>query len=95
MRRALLAIAVVIATGCSEKATIRPEGAADSVTSLVAERTGFRPTDVECPSGVEAKVGGRFECRFTGPEGPYVAHMEILSVEGERVDFRIDTEPVR
>lgn len=45
-----------------------------------------------CPDGVEAKVGGTFDCSFTGPEGPYVAHMRITDVEGARVVFAIRTE---
>lgn len=68
---------------------MKPDGAAKSVTDVVFEQTGFRAADVKCPSGVEAKVGGTFECRFTGPEGPYVAAVRILEVEGERVVFDI------
>lgn len=45
-----------------------------------------------CPDGVEAKVGGTFNCSFTGPEGPFVAHMRITDVEGARVVFAIRTE---
>jgi Domain of unknown function (DUF4333) len=85
-------------TGCSatikSKSTIRPEGAAKSVTDLVSEQTGFQPTDVTCPSDVEAKVGGEFECHFTGPEGkPYTAHMKITKIDGEDVIFDIKTRP--
>ena len=80
------------AWGCGET-TIVPSGAAMSVEELVKEQTGFEPDDVKCPSGVEAKVGGTFECTFTGPEGPYVAEMRITEVEGERVLFDIKTHP--
>jgi hypothetical protein len=93
-RPLLLAIATVaacLAAGCG-KSTIQPDGAAKSVVDVVTGQTSFRPADVKCPSGVEAKVGGTFDCHFTGPEGPYVAHLRILSVEGKRVEFRIDTE---
>jgi hypothetical protein len=86
------AVALQLA-GCAGPA-IKPEGAAKSVTDLVSEQTGFKPTDVSCPSGVKAKVGGQFECHFTGPEGkPYTAHMKITKVEGEDVVFDIKTEP--
>jgi hypothetical protein len=61
----------------------------------VSRQTEFRPNDVKCPSGVEAKVGGTFECRFTGPEGPYTAFMKIRKVDGERVLFGIRTRPDR
>lgn len=72
-----------------------PEGAERSVVDVVSEETGFRPKDVRCPSDVEAEVGGTFECHFTGPEGPYVAHMKILEVDGERVLFQVRTRPER
>ena len=41
--------------------------------------------------GIDAKVGGEFDCTFTGPEGPYKAHLKITSVDGEKVGFDIKT----
>ncbi|MDR3659407.1 MAG: DUF4333 domain-containing protein [Mycobacterium sp.] len=76
-------------TGCSS--TIKPDGAAQSVTDMVSSKTSFHPTDVTCPSGVDAKVGGEFDCHFTGPDGPYTAHLKITSVDGEKVGFDITT----
>ena len=78
---------------CGEGATVKPAGAERAVVDVVSRKTGFHPRDVRCPSGVEAEVGGAFDCRFTGPEGPYVAHMRILRVEGERVVYRVRTRP--
>jgi Domain of unknown function (DUF4333) len=72
--------------------TIKPEGAAQSVVNVVSTQTGFKPTDVSCPAGVEAKVGGEFDCKFTGPEGPYVAHMRITNVQGDDVEFDVKTQ---
>jgi hypothetical protein len=75
-------------------ATIKPEGAAQSIVDLVSKQTDFTPTDVTCPDDVKADVGVEFECTFTGPEDtPYVAHMKIVKVEGEQVVFDIKTEP--
>ena len=71
--------------------TVIPEGAAQTVVDVVTESTGFRPTDVTCPSGVEAEVGQQFECQFTGPEGPYTAYMQITTVEGQYVEYAITT----
>lgn len=85
----ILGLAVLL-VGCGES-TVKPEGAERSVVDVVSRETGFRPKDVRCPSDVEAEVGGTFECRFTGPEGPYVADMKILEVEGERVVFNVTT----
>jgi uncharacterized protein DUF4333 len=81
-------------TGCSSKTTIKPDGAAQSVVDVVSRQTGFRPADVQCPSGVEAKVGGQFDCHFTGPEGKqYTANMRVTKVDGERVEFDVRTHP--
>ena len=95
MRRALVVViasfAMLIA-GCS--ATIKPEGAAASVVDLVSKQTGFKPNDVKCPNGVDAKVGTEFECHFTGPEGKeYTAKMKVTKVDGEDVQFYIQTKP--
>jgi hypothetical protein len=80
-------------TGCSS--TIEPEGAAQSVAEVVSEQTGFDPADVACPSGVEAIEGEEFECRFTGPDGDYVAHVRVTTVDGQDVEFFIETEVQR
>lgn len=89
---AVLAAAPLVA-GCGTS-IIKPRGAAQSVVDAVARQTGLRPTDVKCPSGVDAKVGGTFDCDFTGPEPkPYVAHMRITAVHGQRVEFVVKTEP--
>jgi hypothetical protein len=71
--------------------TVMPEGAAQTIVDVVSESTGFRPTDVTCPSGVEAKVGQQFECQFTGPEGPYTAYMRIRKVDGQYVEYYVTT----
>src|ERR1700754_3100355 len=72
--------------------TIKPEGAAQSVVDLVSEKTDFKPTDVKCPGGIEAKVGQEFDCSFTGPDGDYTAHMKVLKIDGEQVLFDINTK---
>ncbi|WP_243394041.1 DUF4333 domain-containing protein [Mycobacterium ahvazicum] len=87
------AIAVPLA-GCSSKSTVKPDGAAQSVVDVVSKQTGFHPADVHCPDGVEAKVGVQFDCHFTGPEGKeYTADMKITKVNGEQVDFAVNTHP--
>lgn len=90
----LVGLVAVQLTACSSKTTIKPDGAAQSVVDVVSRQTGFHPPDVHCPSGVEAKVGGQFDCHFTGPEGTsYVANMRITKVDGERVEFDVNTHP--
>lgn len=90
----LLAALAMLLVGCSS--TIKPEGAAKSVVDLVDEQTGFKPTDVKCPEGVEAKEGTKFECKFTGPEGTeYTANMRVTKVEGDDVEFYIETAPTK
>jgi hypothetical protein len=90
---ALVVAAGILLAGCGT-ATIKQHGAEQSVASVVAQQTGFRPTDVKCPSGVEAKVGNTFDCHFTGPEPkPYVAHVRITNVQGQRVVFFVNSRP--
>jgi Domain of unknown function (DUF4333) len=67
--------------------TVSPSVAAKAVADSVASQTGFHPYDVSCPTGVEAKVTNEFDCHFTGPEGPYIAHMRITKVDGANVSF--------
>lgn len=89
----IVSLAALLA-GCG-KSTIKPDGAERVVVNVVSSQTGFRPADVRCPSGVEAQVGVTFQCHFTGPEGPYTAHMRVTRVQGERVEFSVRTRPSR
>ncbi len=89
-----IALAATLAVGlaaCGEK-TVEADSAAASVTDVVAEQTGFEPDDVSCPDDVEAKVGVTFECDFTGPDGDYVAEVEIVEVSGDEAQFRVVTK---
>jgi hypothetical protein len=88
---AALCVAVVALqlAGCSS--TLKPDRTAQTVTDFVSSQTGFKPTDVSCPSGVKAEVGREFDCHFTGPEGPYTAHLKITKVNGEDVSFDIQS----
>ncbi|MGJ6124810.1 DUF4333 domain-containing protein [Mycolicibacterium sp. Y3] len=85
----LLASLALLAAGCGS--TIKPEGAAEQVVKVVS-KTGFKPTDVTCPSGVKAEVGTQFDCHFTGPDGNYTAHMKITKVSGDDVEFYIQSK---
>jgi hypothetical protein len=93
----MLILAAVLATflfvtGCGSR--INPDGAAKSVVDVVSKQTKFKPTDVTCPSGVDAEVGVEFDCKFTGPEGvEYTAHMKVTKVEGDDVEFYVESKP--
>jgi hypothetical protein len=86
--------ALVLLCGCGES-TLRVHETEQTIASFVAKHTAFRPTDVSCPSGISAKVGVRFQCHVTGPDGPYTAYVRVLSVEGEKVVDHIVTRPTR
>jgi uncharacterized protein DUF4333 len=91
---AAILVMTVLAAGCSSKSTVKPDGAAQSVVDVVSKQTGFHPSDVHCPDGVEAKVGVQFDCHFTGPEGKeYTANMKITKVNGAEVDFAVNSHP--
>jgi hypothetical protein len=75
--------------------TVEADSAADSVTEVVKDQTGFEPDDVSCPDDVKAEVGVTFECDFTGPDADYVAEVEITSVDGDQAQFRVVAKPVK
>ncbi len=86
----------LLASGCGGgESTLKQHATERTVAKLVARHTGFRPTDVTCPSGLPAKVGTRFQCHFTGPDGPYTAYVQVQKVEGERVVDHIVTRPTK
>jgi uncharacterized protein DUF4333 len=86
-----VATLAMVVVGCGP--TIVPDKAAQSVADMVSKRKGFKPSDVKCPSGVDAKVGAEFDCTFTGPDGRYNAHLKVTKIEGGNVQFYIDTKP--
>ncbi len=79
-------------TACGEK-TVDADSAEETVAGLISEQTGFEPTDMSCPSDVEAKQGDTFECSFTGPEGPYTASVRITEVDGDDATFFVRSRP--
>jgi hypothetical protein len=90
----------LLLVGCSKttelgtaKNYVVPEATANHVADYVAKYSPahVRPTDVTCPSGLEAKVGAEFDCHFTGPDGKYTAHLKIKGVEGTRIDYETNT----
>lgn len=90
----LVGCALVVLAGCGES-TIKAHETERTVTRFVAKHTAYRPTDVRCPSGESAEVGVRFQCHFSGPDGPYTAYLRVLSVDGEKVVYHIVTRPTR
>jgi hypothetical protein len=76
---------------CSK--TVKPDVTANFVADFVQNNTQakMRPTDVTCPSGIDAKVGTEFDCHFTGPDGKYTAHLKITKIDGEDVTYDIRT----
>lgn len=79
-----------VTTG-SNSTTVKPAGAAQSVTAIVSKQTGFLPFDVQCPRDIPAVVGTEFECTFTGPDARYIADMRVTKVEGDDLEFYIET----
>jgi hypothetical protein len=81
-------------SGVTPRRIVNVRATEQTVTASVRERTGFQPTDVRCPFGVPARVGSRFDCRFTGPDGPYVAHVRITTVRGQQASDEIVTRRI-
>jgi len=90
VRRALTAgIALELpVAACGEK-TIDSTRAEETVTGLIADESGFEAEGMSRPEDVKAEVGEEFECEFTGPEGPYVASVEISEADGEDAVFQV------
>jgi len=86
----LVALSALGLAGCQTESTIKPDIAAKAVVDLVAKQNNYSPTDVKCPAGIAAKVGGKFDCTFTGPRDvAYLAHMKIAKVSGANATFDI------
>lgn len=85
----LLSAAAMQLSGCTrgEAAQIVPAKAADLISRQVQNKSGFTPTEVNCPAGIEAKVGAQFACTFAGPKGKYAIRMTVTKVNGGIVDY--------
>lgn len=80
-------------SACGGRTTIDAANTANYIRGVVLQQTGFRAVDIQCPSGVPANAGGRFECHFTGPEGPYTPYLRIVKVHGSKAAFTLKTQP--
>jgi hypothetical protein len=90
---AAITCGVTLLSACGGRTAIDPAATAKYIGDVVFQQTGFRPVDVRCPSGIRAAAGGRFNCHFTGPEGPYTAYLRIVKVQGHRAAFQLKTQP--
>ncbi len=93
IRKASIGVLPLVLSACGQS-VILASPTERVVRSFVFSHTGFRPGDVSCPSGVPAKAGERFQCRFTGPDGKYIAYLQVTRVSGTRVDYEIQSERV-
>jgi Domain of unknown function (DUF4333) len=85
------ALALLLA-GCGTLVII-PKGAETVIRNLVKQHTGETATNVNCPSGVHAKAGNTFNCRFSANGHKYIAHMDILRIKGTSVYYNVSTSP--
>jgi hypothetical protein len=90
---AAIGCAATLLSACGSGNKIDPAATAKYVHDVVFQQTGFRAQDVRCPGDIPATAGGRFNCHFTGPEGPYTAYLRIVQVDGRRVQYRVETQP--
>jgi len=90
---AALAFSVTLLSACGGASGIDATTTANYIDDVEFQQTGFRPVDMQCPTGIRAAVGGRFRCHFTGPEGPYTAYLRIVKVDGRRAAFQLKTQP--
>lgn len=90
---AAIGCSVTLLSACGGRTSIDPTATASYVDDIEFQQTGFRPVDVRCPTGVPATAGGRFDCHFTGPEGPYTAYLRIVKVHGRHAAFQVETQP--
>ncbi len=86
----LISVAALQLTGCGK--TVQPDRPRSRFRRrLPADR--IQAKRCALPVGSQSQGGRRFDCGFTGPEGPYVAHMRITKVAGDDVEFDIKTQP--
>jgi hypothetical protein len=96
--RTLSSIAVAgcsaaLLAACGGHTALDPAATASYIDDVEFHQTGSRPVDTRCPTGVPATTGGRFDCHFTGPEGPYTAYLRIVKVQGRHAAFQLQTRP--
>ena len=87
-----IGVVVIVLVAANTKFIIADK-AAGILRDGVSRQSGFTPTDVSCPSGVEAKVGQTFDCHFNGPRGRYTSHMKVTKVDGDYVEFDMRWSP--
>jgi Domain of unknown function (DUF4333) len=84
---AAASIAVGSLAGCSSTKYVDANTIQSQITKTVDDQTGFKPTDVKCPTDVEAKVGEKFRCHFSGSDGAYTAYVKVTEVHGDKLIF--------
>ena len=95
--------AAAVMAGCSASVsvgggdTVKQPGEVSSTKSFIANSLPDLPPvqSVDCPSGVDAKVGTTFECQATLDNGQAVTiPFQVASINGDRVDFKSNPDVV-
>ena len=64
----LAVVAVLLATGCGT-AVLDSNQVGDLIKDQIEKQTGATVASVQCPSDIEAKEGGAFQCTATAMDG--------------------------
>jgi hypothetical protein len=73
--------------------TVKQGGEISSTKSFIARSLPDLPPvqSVDCPTGVDAKVGTNFECQATLDDGQQVTiPFQVASINGDHVDFKLN-----
>jgi hypothetical protein len=95
----VLVAAAVAGVGCSAsvsiggKKEVQRSELEQGVKSVLASKTGQAPKAVECPHGLDAKVGASGRCTVTDDHGTKSGlTVKVLAVHGDRVNYDVDVD---
>ena len=91
-RLAVALAAMALATACSTTPEVAEGDLEQEISDRLEDQVGTAPDDVDCPGGLEGKVGETQRCTLTAGNDELGVDVEVTSVEGEQVGFDIQVD---
>lgn len=76
----------------TSSATVNEAQLEERISTLLTEKVGQKPDEIDCPAGLPGKVGKTLECTLTAGSDQLGVTVTVTSIEGSTVNFDIDVE---
>ncbi|MFQ6395779.1 DUF4333 domain-containing protein [Nocardia sp. KC 131] len=95
----MISVLVCVVVGCSVEVGSKPEikeaNLENQVKKTLIEKVGQKPDAIDCPGGLEGKVGTTMRCTLTKGKDTIGLTLNVTEVDGDNVKYDIKVDNKR